>query len=179
MSGLREKRADTMYLWYSRLRNKSTQSTDAEIAVHLHGIAPGEGWCRPDGRPNAHVVREVRRWTDRQDAGTYAEIRYGTRENGGARNGWSHMYDGKGAQAVSTMLGTIGQLDAVDQRMRAEMETRAREALKLEAQAVDWQRQGEFAKAFATHDAARDTQVHGYLTQPTRAALVAAGLRVP
>lgn len=175
---MRVRRAETMYLWYSRLKDHSTQLTDGQIAVHLHGIAPGEGWCRADGTPNSHVVREVRRWTDKQTGGDFADIRYGTRENGGGRSGWSHLHDGKPAQAVSTLIGAVSQLDAVDQRMRAEMEQRAREAMKLEAQAADFNKLGEFAKAMAVHDAARDVEQYGYVTPRTEATLLLLGLRV-
>jgi hypothetical protein len=176
---LRVKRADTMYLWYRRQKNYSTQLTDAEIAVALNGIAPSEGWVRSDGKPNAHIVREVRSWTDKQTAGDFADIRYGTRENGGGRHGWSHLHDGKQAQAISTLIGATSQLDAVDQRMRQERERRAREAMKLEAQAADFNRLGEFAKAMAIHDAARDVEQYGYVSQRTEAQLVFIGLRTP
>lgn len=180
MSGdLQVKRAETIFLWYKQQRNHATQLTDAEIAIRLNGIAPGEGWCRPNGTANADVVRAVRRWTDKQDDGFFADIRYGTRENGGGRNGWSHLHDGKPAQAMATMLGSVGQLDAVDQRMRAEMERRARESLKLAAQSLEWNKQGDFAKAYALHDAADDVEQYGYITPKTRARLAAAGLRAP
>ena len=171
------RRAETMYLWYSKLKNHSTQLTDTEIAVRLNGIAPGEGWCRDDGRPNCHVVREVRRWTDKQHEGDFAEIRYGTRENGGGRNGWSHLYDGKTPQAISALIGATAQLDAVDQRMRAEMEQRVRESMKLEAQSTDFLKLGEFNKGTALHDAARDVEQYGYITPGTEAKLLILGLR--
>lgn len=178
MSGdLRQRRAETLYVWYRNQPEHATTLDDAHIADKLHAEVPDEGWCREDGRPQPKVVQQVRRWTDRQTTGPWADVFYGTRENGGSRNGLSHLRDGKPAQMMATQTGTTAQLVAVDQRVRQMQEERARQTMKFYAERDDWNRLGEFAKALACDHAGRDVEQFGYLTQRTEAELVMAGLR--
>lgn len=172
-----EARASTLYLWYREQPEHSTAMRDHEIALRLHAIAPGEGWAGPHAPSgSAALVRSTRRWIDRQAAGDYADVTFGTKRAGRGR-AYSNMYDGREAQELAATVGTQSQIEATEHYTRAEAERRARECMKYRAEARHWFDLRDFAKAMACEACAEDVQTYGYLTPRTIAKLHAAGLR--
>jgi hypothetical protein len=176
MSGaLMAKRAETMVLWYRSLPEPFTPHSDNEIGMILHGIASGEGWAGPHAASgNGALVRSVRRWIDHQREGDFAEIVFGTRAAGSGKT-YSHMRDGA-ARLLGATVGTTSQAQASEHHARAQMEQRARESFKWEAESKEWFDLGEFRKAMVCHDAANDIEKFGVLQPATRTNLVMLGL---
>lgn len=169
------KRATSLIDWYRGQPNRATKRPDTEIAMTLHGLHPEQGWAGPHAtQGNASLVRAVRRWVDRQRDGVFADLVFGTRPGGSGRY-YSHLRD-RGTQTMSAAIGTVSQAMATEQATRADMERRAREAMKWEAQANDWAGLNEFRKAFVCHDAANDVERYGLLQPSTRTALAIVGL---
>jgi hypothetical protein len=174
-AGLSARRAETLVLWYRDQPNHGTWLTDAEVAMALHRAAPGEGWAGPHApNGNGDLVRSTRRWVDRQRDGDFGELIFGTRSNGG-RRGFSHLRDGR-ARLRETEDGAQAQVARSEQRRRAQAEERAREAMKLEAQANSFAALGQYRKAFVCHDGANEVEKFGEIQEPTRLAMEQLGL---
>jgi hypothetical protein len=169
------RRAETMVLWFEAQTDFATLKTDAEIAGALHRIAPGDGWVHAGAlNGNVALVRQVRRWVDRQTVGDFADYVFGIRRTGGGRN-WVHLRT-RQSRITSAEIGTVGEIAAGEMMERRLAEERGRIALKFNAEAEEWFQLGDFQRSMACRDSANDYEQVGYLRPTTKATLQRLGL---
>jgi hypothetical protein len=173
---LMRRRAETMVAWYlEQGDDRSTCKSDSEIAVALHAIEPTEGWV-DTGNPvgNRAVVRRVRRWVDRQRDGEFAGYAFGTRRVGGGAH-YSNLTTAD-SRLASAETGTREQIASAEQQRRLSAETRARQALKLNAEAEEWFQLNDFQRSMVCRDGANEIEQFGYFRPTTMQAFVRLGL---